>query len=127
MYIRGAFRYYEGTEQRTSRAPFLILAQKGDDKQIYAFIRLVALRQLGHWMMGSANINGKWKTVSGSYGNDGLPIDLDELPLDAKPIPAELYDAWNKGEGWNSAGKEAPLMRDWALLNLHTPIPAHQS
>jgi hypothetical protein len=34
------------------------------------------------------------------------------------PITPELYDAWNNGRGWNSAGSEAPMMRRWALENL---------
>ena len=29
--------------------------------------------------------------------------------------------AWNSGGGWNSAGSEAPAMREWAKQNLiHT-------
>jgi hypothetical protein len=72
------------------------------------------MQQLGHFMMGRANVNGRWLTVSGSYGNDGLPMTIDKLPQDAKPLPRELYEAWNKGEGWNGAGNEALAMRNWA-------------
>jgi hypothetical protein len=77
-------------------------------------VRKVGLQQFGHYMMGSANICGKWKTVSGAYGSDGLPMTVDVLPKDAKPLPTELYDAWNKGGGWNGAGSEAAAMAEFA-------------
>lgn len=121
MYIRGSHRYYRGSEQTVSRAPFLLLLQERGKpctaENTYAVVRKVALSQLGHFMMGRANLCGRWHTVSGSYGNDGLPMDVDKLPRDAKPLPVELYDAWNKGGGWNGAGSEAPAMREWALKN----------
>jgi hypothetical protein len=65
-------------------------------------------------MMGRANLNGRWCSVSGAYGNDGLPLAVERMPPDAKPLPPELYDAWNKGNGWNGAGSEAQAMRTWA-------------
>lgn len=117
MYLNG-FTYYSGTEQRHSRGQFLLLIQPKSEKpakeNTYAIVRKVALRQLGQFMMGSANVNGKWITVSGTYGNDGLPMDVDALPKDAVPLPADLYDAWNKGGGWNGAGSEARTMSAWA-------------
>jgi hypothetical protein len=65
-------------------------------------------------MMGRVNLRGRWHTVSGAHGSDGLPMTVDALPNDAKPLPRELYDGWNKGGGWNSSGNEAPAMRLWA-------------
>jgi hypothetical protein len=123
MYIKGSHRIYERNgEQIVLRASFLLLLQLRDGpcapENTFACVRKVALRQLGHWMMGRVNLCGKWHTVSGSYGSDGLPMTVDQLPKDAKPLPRELYDAWNKGGGWNGAGSEAPAMRDWALANL---------
>lgn len=118
MYIRGSHRYYEsdGT-QHVCKAPFLLLLQPADKsgpENTYAVVRKVALRQIGHFMMGRVRLGPKWHSVSGSYGNDGLPMTVDVLPKDAKLLPRALYDAWNKGEGWNSAGNEAAAMREWA-------------
>jgi len=118
MFIAGSNTYYVGTEQRASRGHFLLLLQRKegphDAAGTFAVVRKVALRQLGHFMMGRVNLCGKWHTVSGAYGNDGLPMDVERMPADAKPLPPELYEAWNKGGGWNSAGNEAPDMRTWA-------------
>lgn len=88
-------------------------------KEIRALVRRVALHQCGHWMMGSARAFGHRISISGSYGGDGLTVTVPQHVFDkAVPIPQELYDAWNKGGGWNSAGSEAPAMREWALANL---------
>lgn len=119
MYIEDGHTYYKGGEQRHSRSRFLLLIQKRSEKtsadNMYACVRTVSLRQYGHFMMGTARIGNKSVSVSGSYGNDGLPMDVDEIPPDAVSLPQELYDVWNKGGGWNSAGSEAEAMRKWAL------------
>ena len=130
MYIEETTVYYDGTEQRCRRANFLILMQPDDDfwnedgtvnknrstgNNLRAVVRKVALHQFGHWMMGRANIGGKWITISGSYGQDGLPKTVaKDIWERGVPLPDELYEAWNKGEGWNSCGTEAPSMREWA-------------
>ena len=127
MYIKPTRTYYEydGT-QHAGRALFLLLLQPKQATigetcsadNTYAVVRKVALRQLGHWMMGRVNLGGTWYSVSGAYGSDGLPMNVAKLPADAKPLPHDLYQAWSKGGGWNNAGNEAPAMRDWALANL---------
>jgi hypothetical protein len=118
MYInRTGYGYYTNSGQAHTRGRFLLLLQTEEDSKVRrmrAIVRTVALRQLGHWMMGMANVGGRWVSVSGSYGNDGLPMHVDGYPKDAIPVPDELYEAWNKGDGWNGAGKEAPAMRQWA-------------
>lgn len=124
MYIESTNRYYNRSgEQHTTAKRFLILLQPDKPTigesvaatNTYAIVRKVALRQLGHFMMGRANINGKWRSVSGAYGSDGLPMSVDKLPSDAVPLPVALYEAWNKGRGWNGAGSEATSMREWAI------------
>jgi hypothetical protein len=122
--------YYTGSgEQHARRAPFLLLLQpkteeeKEGDKvngnNLRAVVRQVALCQLGHWMMGTARIKGESVTVSGAYGGDGLPKTVSRKVYEAGiPLPKELYEAWNKGGGWNGAGNEAPAMRKWACENL---------
>jgi hypothetical protein len=84
-----------------------------------AVVRHVAMKQLGHFMMGYARIKGVTITLSGSYGGDGLPTSVsDKVYESGVELPQYLYGAWAKGDGWNSAGAEAPLMREWALANL---------
>lgn len=122
MYIQAPNRgYTRDGQQFCRRAPFLLLIQQRDapwNSQIYGVVRTVALRQCGHWMMGTARILGKSYTVSGSYGNDGLTLSVDTIPPDAKPLPDELREAWNTGGGWNSAGSEAEAVAEWARKEL---------
>lgn len=81
-----------------------------------AIVRYARLRQCGHYMMGTAKIGKHRIILSGSYGGDGLPKSVpDEVYEAGVELPRELYDAWNTGGGWNSAGSEAPAMRTWAL------------
>jgi hypothetical protein len=83
---------------------------------IRAIVRYTRLRQFGHFMMGFARVNGHRLTLSGSYGSDGLPMSVPDVVYNlGTELPQDLYDAWNKGGGWNSAGSEAPSMRQWAL------------
>lgn len=84
-----------------------------------AIVRYVRMRQMGHWMMGSARIGSERVTLSGSYGSDGLPSTVSDAVYDAgTEVPTHLVEAWGKGGGWNSAGNEASQMREWALKNL---------
>ena len=46
---------------------------------LYAVVRSVTLIQCGHWMMGYLRLAGARVTVSGAYGGDGLPMDVDKL------------------------------------------------
>lgn len=116
MYLNKAQVYFTpGGEQRCRKAPFLLLWSDDCGKTLYVFVRHVALRQLGQFMMGFARVEGKTISVSGAYGNDGLPLAPEKLPRpkDAVQVPQELRDAWNNGGGWNGAGSEADMMRKW--------------
>lgn len=88
-------------------------------RKLYACVRHVSLRQMGHWMMGAARIAGQSVTVSGSYGSDGLPMDYEDLTPAAQAklveLPPDLADKFWAGGGHNEAGNEAFAMRDWAL------------
>lgn len=89
---------------------------KSNTYPIRAIVRYVRMRQMGHWMMGSARIGTERITLSGSYGSDGLPTSVSDSAYESGvELPQYLYDAWNKGGGWNSAGSEAGMMREWAL------------
>lgn len=91
-----------------------------------AIVRYVRMRQVGHWMMGSARIGSHRITLSGSYGSDGLPTTVpDSVYKLGVPLPQELYDAWSNGGGWNCAGSEAEAMRKWALSALVPPKGFH--
>jgi hypothetical protein len=123
MYISNANgRYNRDGEQIAGPGDFLILmtGEGKDCQKVKAMVRSVRLHQCGHWMMGRIKIDGYTMSLSGSYGHDGLictvPDDIyRRCGLD---LPQELYDAWAKGDGWNSAGSEAPCLRSWALANL---------
>ena len=111
--------YYHGTEQRHTKAPFLLLIQDKNrnvgPNNFRAIVRKVALRQFGHFMMGIARIKNQSIIVSGTYGNDGLPINVDKEIYDmGVDVPKDLYNLWNKGGGWNSCGSEAKAMKEWA-------------
>lgn len=122
MYLGGGFTYYAGTEQRHTRAPFLILASRSPEA-LYACVRKVALGQFGHFMMGRANIGGSWVTVSGAYGNDGLPMNYDKLTDRQRAafvaVPEEIAAIYWEGGGHNNAGSEAGVMRKYGRKLAH--------
>lgn len=129
MFIKTSRGGYDRHGEQFASGLFLILVQPKEQTEKYpllgcnypirALVRHTALRQLGHWMMGFVRVGKHRLTVSGSYGGDGLPMSVPEDVYErAIPIPAELYEAWKNGGGWNSAGSEAPAMRKWALENL---------
>jgi len=137
MYIRPTISGYDSSGQQVARRGFFLLVfahnkfkwseETGKhwrefppelERELYACVRKVALRQLGHFMMGTARIAGQSVTISGAYGNDGLPCDYETLTPAARakltPVPPDLTKAFWKGGGHNSAGREAPAMREWA-------------
>ena len=124
MYIRNTISGYDSSGKQVARRQlFLMLVQDKDKpccaENTRAIVRKVALSQLGHWMIGFARVKGERLTVSGSYGSDGLPMYVSANVFnEAIPLPAELYEAWLKGGGWNGAGSEASAMRKWANENL---------
>lgn len=120
MYLENAQVYYEGTSQCVSRGLFLILCQppgvEGCSYPMKAFVRKVAMKQLGQFMMGFVRIHGEVFSISGTYGCDGLTMSVPMHIYDKGIlVPQYLVDMWNKGGGWNSAGGEASEMRKWGL------------
>jgi hypothetical protein len=105
---------------------FLILMQPdtsdGHKSPLRGIVRFTSLHQFGHFMMGRARIGAHRITLSGSYGNDGLPCSVPQAVYDRGTIvPTELVEAWNTGGGWNGVGTEAEVMRQWAKDNFLTP------
>lgn len=120
MFIQASKYGYNRHGEQFCHGYFLILMarENGDRKDVRGLIRFVRMGQLGHFMMARLTVKKHKLSLSGSYGADGLimtvPDEVFELGL---PLPTELYEAWAKGDGWNSAGSEAPLMTKWAKEN----------
>lgn len=124
-----AFSGYNRGGEQFSHGLFLILMVDGDKdwlkrtpeekKAVRGLVRFVRMGQSGHFMVAFVNIKGHRIYLSGTYGADGLLKDVPhavyELGLD---LPPELYEAWAKGGGHNSAGSEAEAMHRWAQENL---------
>ena len=134
MYLNNddSYTYYDDYgQQKHTQGSFLLLLEPEDEmgvspETMRACVRQVALEQVGHYMMGTARIGGETFTVSGTYGDDGLPLSVPREVWEeyGTPVPEDLYEAWNKGGGHNSAGTEAEAMQEWALKNLDELTPA---
>lgn len=126
MFItRGRGGYTRGGQQFAS-GEFLIVAGghtyidgKMTKLPLRAAVRFVRMQQLGNFMMALTTIGSmKRISLSGAYGGDGLPMDAEEVPYGLMlQLPPELEAEFWAGGGHNSAGEEAPKMREWALAN----------
>ena len=121
MYLERDANYkdqYGQTHRRRTR--FLLLVQDRNRScgrmNFRALVRCVSLRQCGQFMMGFTRVKGKRLTVSGAYGGDGLPMDVDsDVFAEALPVPESLYELWGKGGGHNCSGNESEWFRNWAI------------
>lgn len=124
MYLSNA-RIWHSERDGSQRASgnFLMIfndLKSSEPNALFALVRKVEMSQAGHFMVGKARVGGKDIALSGSYGSDGLPMDLSECP---RPdllvrVPDALAAEFWAGGGHNSAGSEAPAMRQWAQENL---------
>ena len=124
MYLNNSgHTYYSGIEQRHTRAPFIILVQPKDisisqlkDFPPRAIVRKVALRQYGHFIMGTARAFGESISVSGSFGGDGLPCDVPMHVYErAMELPADVLAAYWGIDDWAGKGGEGKaVVRNWA-------------
>lgn len=121
----------EGTQYHT-QGDFLLLLTPEDaslveegHEAMRACIRQVALEQCGHYMMGNARIGGESFTVSGSYGSNGLTMNVPrEIWKEyGVPVPEDLFEKWRTGGGHNSSGAEARDMQEWAEENYDRLTP----
>lgn len=104
MYIdTTGYTYYDGgAGQQHTRAPFLILVDPPwtfyglPHPPPRALVRSVALSQCGQFMMGVAHAYNTRIGISGSFGNDGLPVTVPQHIYDhAELIPDEvLHPYW---------------------------------
>ena len=108
--------------------------------ELRCVVRYVRMSQCGHWMMGDVQIGSHQFVISGDYGSDGLPKDLQHTYDTLKPahssrlnsneinclwnklhpIPKEIQDAFWNGGGWNCGGNERPLLRKWAIDHIES-------
>jgi hypothetical protein len=93
-----------------------------DNPPLFAAVRRTTLRPWGHYAAGDIRLAGAKVTVWGAYGDTGLPLPLEDLTEAQRslltPVPADLAAIYWQGGGWNSTGREAPAMNDWANQNL---------
>jgi hypothetical protein len=129
MFLRTSWRGYVSNEQRV-KGPYLLVFQPdfaepeyypNGKLELLAAVRTVTLKQLGHWMMGIARIAGERISVSGDYGNDGLPMHFQECPSSYRDrlvlVPEGLATQFWESGGHNCAGNERTAMREWAIEN----------
>jgi hypothetical protein len=107
MYIEDTSTYYVGTVEHIRKARYLILVRPIWDPSIMArapapraLVRTIALRQVGHHMVGKARLWGYVIQVSGGFGLNGQPATVPDWLYDrAATIPPELLVKWNQGAG----------------------------
>lgn len=143
MFITSKYNGYDRHDQQIASGNFLILLNKNvltsDPVEYRAVVRKVKMSQFGHFMMGIARVFNYSLTLSGAYGNDGLPIAIDDTYVSSSPgikdigkseakrlallklwnsaipVPDDLIEKWNTGGGWNDSGSETTDMRQWAI------------
>jgi hypothetical protein len=88
-------------------------------EKLWAIVRSCSLTQCGHWMMGSIRIGSARITVSGPIGHDGLPLDVQSVPIDWRErltlVPEDIAAIYWKSDGHNDVGAtSADVLRQWA-------------
>ena len=80
---------------------------------IWCCVRSVRMRQCGHWMMGHVDLAGFHFSLSGGFGNDGMPHNWKEM-IQTGPKSEE-----NPGGKWDHRQlkpDEVKLLKDDYLL-----------
>lgn len=98
MFLSKARAGYLGTEQYASGLFLMLFCNENAPKlangraPIRALVRKIALRQCGHFMMGRVTLRGVRFSLSGSYGHDGLPIEITEYKRIGVPEKPETFE-----------------------------------
>lgn len=142
MFIQVTKSGYTRRETQYTQGKFLIIICDPNSSdlrpELRAYIRHTSFSPFGNFMMGTAKIGKIRLVLSGTYGNDGLPIHLPNKSVypitkqvvvphtitqeeinsvweGALRIPKELQTAFWEGGGHNTGGKEMPSLKAWAL------------
>jgi hypothetical protein len=112
-------QYKDGTwwEGRVGPTKWLDIAATCTPENTYAVVRRVALSQCGHFMMGTANLCGRWVSVSGAYGSDGLPMSLAS---EGRSFAFHANSANNYIKAIIAVGWPLPekIRRNWSYLHV---------
>jgi hypothetical protein len=126
MFLKGRSGYTRDGTQWGKGAFLMIFSQdrwkhpEADGRELRACVRTVRLEQCGQFMMGCVMVGPHKITLSGCYGDDGLPGNPDPYPglwEKLMPLPPELVDEFWKGGGHNTSGSEGPAVQAWAIAN----------
>lgn len=145
MFLTSRRNGYDRSGQQVASGLFFLMFSNPDkgDRELRACVRFVAMEQLGHFMMGSVRIAGCSISLSGAYGSDGLPLNLDrhfiglneagqaqyrDFTQEQKaaiwkqltPLPTDLAETYWKSEGHNDAGSAGGNIRKWAKEKIAT-------
>ena len=120
MFVTSTRRGYDRDGAQVASGRFLALFCGRDQSKLYGVVRRCSMSQLGHFMMGRIKVGSQSMCVSGTYGDDGLPMDLDKVEEKNRRfltlLPVDLTTTFWKGGGHNSAGSEAGAMLTWGRL-----------
>jgi len=124
---RGHCEAHSGIRSATPKEAYTYPSGK---PKLWAIVRSVALRQCGHFMMGSARIAGASISISGACGSDGLPRDYQEVPKAYRDrlveVPEAVAAVYWTDNGHNTIGSSAPTLRDWALQAFTLPAESRR-
>jgi hypothetical protein len=123
MFLTNKYSGHNRHGEQSAAGLFLIIAQCTTHKQLGPNLRCIVrharMTQFGAWMMARVRVKGHKITLSGTYGSDGLPCDVEPDLYDLMhPIPKALQDAFWAGGGHNTGGSEMQPIRAWALENV---------
>lgn len=129
MFLKITKQGYNRDGEQFAHGYFLCLVsdknnQKCNADNTRAFVCFTKMSPFGHFVMGKTHKFGQQFILSGSYGQDGLIMDVEtDIFEKCHKLPEELFDKWAHGGGWNSAGNEAADMRKFGLELLKLDYP----
>lgn len=117
MFIGKSRGGYRGTEQVAS-GHFLMVFQNENAprlenklRPLRALVRKVALHQCGHFMMGSVKLYGVRFSLSGTYGSDGLPMEITHSTRRNVPERPDEFTSPGEHQAYYAAVDKIPWER----------------
>ena len=148
MFLK-AHRWHGRDGDQKARGRFLMVFCLKPGGELRALVRHVRMSQFGHFMMARLKVKSPeakaendtvadfdkdrnpsfyrvadghyYFGLSGTYGDDGLPMSAEEYPglwEQLHPLPSDLVEKFWAGDGHNDAGSEALAMHTWAVENV---------